>query len=147
MAGVPALGLESHPHMETAGCQRIPDHHRRGGSSHGAVPVPGRLHRRVGGGTDQGTTRSHQGSHASTAGPGGQDRGGCYPFGGYDVLVIFEAPDDTPAASVALAVAADGATRSAKATRLLSGQEWIDSLRKAQGSGDQPAREPRIRQP
>jgi uncharacterized protein with GYD domain len=39
------------------------------------------------------------------------------------VLVIFEAPDDTTAASVALAVAADGATRSAKATRLLSGQE------------------------
>src|SRR5260370_20878893 len=32
MVGVPALGLESRPHMETAGRQRIPDHHRRGGS-------------------------------------------------------------------------------------------------------------------
>jgi uncharacterized protein with GYD domain len=29
---------------------------------------------------------------------------GGYPFGDYDVLVIFEAPDDTTAASVALAV-------------------------------------------
>jgi uncharacterized protein with GYD domain len=50
------------------------------------------------------------------------------------VLVVFEAPDDTTAASVALAVAADGATRPAKTTRLLSGQEWVESLRKAQES-------------
>jgi uncharacterized protein with GYD domain len=65
---------------------------------------------------------------------------GGYPFGDYDVLVIFDAPDDITAASVALAVAAGGATRSAKTTRLLNGQEWIDSLRKAQGSQYQPAR-------
>jgi uncharacterized protein with GYD domain len=65
---------------------------------------------------------------------------GGYPFGEYDVLVVFEAPDDTTAASVALAVAAGGATRSAKTTRLLSGQEWIDSLQKAQGSQYRPAR-------
>ena len=65
---------------------------------------------------------------------------GGYPFGDYDVLVIFDAPDDITAASVALAVAAGGATRSAKTTRLLNGQEWIESLRKAQGSQYQPAR-------
>ncbi len=65
---------------------------------------------------------------------------GGYPFGEYDVLVVYEAPDDTTAASVALAVAAGGAVRSAKTTRLLSGQEWIESLRKAQGSQYQPAR-------
>ena len=65
---------------------------------------------------------------------------GGYPFGDYDVLVIFEAPDDTAAASVALAVAAGGAIRSAKTTRLLNGQEWIESLRKVQGSQYQPAR-------
>jgi uncharacterized protein with GYD domain len=65
---------------------------------------------------------------------------GGYPFGDYDALVIFEAPDDTTAASVALAVAAGGAIRSAKTTRLLNGQEWIESLRKAQGSQYQPAR-------
>jgi GYD domain len=58
---------------------------------------------------------------------------GGYSFGEYDVLVIFEAPDDMMAASVALGVAAGGATRPAKTTLLLSGQEWIDSLRKAQG--------------
>ena len=65
---------------------------------------------------------------------------GGYPFGEYDVLVIFEAADDTTAASVALAVAAGGALRSAKTTRLLNGQEWVESLRKAQGSAYQPAR-------
>lgn len=57
-----------------------------------------------------------------------------YPFGEYDAVVLFEAPDDPSAAGFALAIAAGGAARSAKTTRLLSGQEWIESLRKAQGS-------------
>jgi len=63
-----------------------------------------------------------------------------YPFGEYDVLVVYEAPDDTTAASLAMAVAAGGAVKSAKTTRLLIGQEWVESLRKAQGSQYQPAR-------
>jgi uncharacterized protein with GYD domain len=53
-----------------------------------------------------------------------------FPFGEYDVLVVYEAPDDVTAASVAMAVAAAGEVKSAKTTRLLSGQEWLDSLRK-----------------
>ena len=65
---------------------------------------------------------------------------GGYPFGEYDGLLVYEAPDDTTAAGVALAIAAGGAVKSAKTTRLLSGQEWIESLRKAQGSQYQPAR-------
>jgi uncharacterized protein with GYD domain len=65
---------------------------------------------------------------------------GGYPFGDYDVLVIYEAPDDTVAASVAMAVAAGGAVRSARTTRLLNGEEWVESLRKAQGSQYRPAR-------
>jgi uncharacterized protein with GYD domain len=63
-----------------------------------------------------------------------------YPFGEYDVLVVYEAPNDTTAASLAMAVAAGGAVKSAKTTRLLTGQEWVESLRKAQGSQYQPAR-------
>lgn len=63
-----------------------------------------------------------------------------YPFGEYDVLVVYEAPDETTAASIALAVAAGGAVKAAKTTRLLTGAEWIDALRKAQGSQYQPAR-------
>jgi uncharacterized protein with GYD domain len=65
-----------------------------------------------------------------------------YPFGEYDVLVVYEAPDDTAAASVALAVGAGRAVKSFKTSRLLSGQEWIESLQKAQGVAAQyrPAR-------
>ncbi len=65
-----------------------------------------------------------------------------YPFGDYDVLVVYEAPNDTSAAGLALAVAGGGAVKSAKTTRLLSGQEWIESLRTAQGVSPQyrPAR-------
>ena len=65
---------------------------------------------------------------------------GGYPFGDYDVLVIYEAADDTVAASVAMTVAAGGAVRSARTTRLLTGPEWVESLRKAQGSTYRPAR-------
>src|SRR6516164_11502391 len=53
-----------------------------------------------------------------------------FPFGEYDVLVVYEAPDDMTAASVAMAVAAAGEVRSGKTTRLLTGQEWLESLRK-----------------
>jgi uncharacterized protein with GYD domain len=53
-----------------------------------------------------------------------------FPFGEYDVLLVYEAPDDLTAASVAMAVAAEGDVKSAKTTRLLSGQEWLGSLRK-----------------
>src|SRR5437870_13864139 len=55
-----------------------------------------------------------------------------YPFGQYDVIVVYEAPNDTAAASLALAVAAGGAVKAAKTTKLLSGQEWIASLTGAQ---------------
>ncbi len=53
-----------------------------------------------------------------------------FPFGEYDLLVVYEAPDDMTAASVAMAVAAAGEVKSGKTTRLLSGQEWLESLRK-----------------
>ena len=53
-----------------------------------------------------------------------------FPFGEYDALVVYEAPDDMTAASVSMAIAAAGEVRSGKTTRLLSGQEWLESLRK-----------------
>jgi uncharacterized protein with GYD domain len=60
-----------------------------------------------------------------------------YPFGEYDVLVVYEAADDTVAAGLAQAIAAGGATRSGKTTRMLTGPEWVESLRKAQGVGQE----------
>ena len=53
-----------------------------------------------------------------------------FPFGEYDLLVVYEAPDDMTAASVAMGVAAAGEVKSAKTTRVLSGEEWLESLRK-----------------
>ncbi len=61
-----------------------------------------------------------------------------YPFGEYDALVVFEAPDDTAAASFALVVAGSGAMKAGKTTRLLSGEEWVESLRQAQGAAYRP---------
>ena len=71
---------------------------------------------------------------------GGKILAGGFPFGEYDVVVIFEAPDDTAAASLALSVAAGGATRAAKTTRLLTGPEWVAALKAAQSSVYRPAR-------
>ena len=65
-----------------------------------------------------------------------------HPLGEDDVLVVFDAPSDTAAASLALAVGAGGAVKSAKTTRLLSTQEWVESLEHAQDVAPQyrPAR-------
>ena len=71
---------------------------------------------------------------------GGKILAGGYPFGEYDIVVIYEAPDDTAAASLALAVAATGAARAAKTTKLLTGAEWVASLKAAQASAYRPAR-------
>jgi len=73
---------------------------------------------------------------------GGKLVGGGYSFGPYDVTILYEAPDDTAAAAVALAVAAGGAVRSGQTTRLLDGSEWIAALTKASSIGGsyRPAR-------
>ena len=66
-----------------------------------------------------------------------------FPFGEYDLMVVYEAPDDMTAASVAMAVAAEGEVKSAKTTRLLSGQEWLESLRKRRIVTSRKPRQPR----
>jgi uncharacterized protein with GYD domain len=63
---------------------------------------------------------------------------GGFPFGENEIVVVAEVPDDTTAASIGLAVAAGGAFSKHKITRLLSDQEWTESLRKAQGSQYRP---------
>ena len=62
---------------------------------------------------------------------GGKLLAGGYSFGDYDITIVYEASDDVSAAAVALAAAAGGAIKSAKTTKLLSGAEWIEALRKA----------------
>jgi uncharacterized protein with GYD domain len=63
-------------------------------------------------------------------------------FGEYDATVIFDAPDDVSAAALAAAVGAGKAVKAAKTTKLLSGPEWVEALRKARGVANvyRPAR-------
>ncbi|HEX6510991.1 MAG TPA: GYD domain-containing protein [Chloroflexota bacterium] len=68
---------------------------------------------------------------------GGKILAGGYCFGDYDIVAIYEAPDDGAAAAISLAFAAGGALRSGKTTKLLSGQEWVAALRRAQSVGPQ----------
>jgi len=65
---------------------------------------------------------------------------GGFSFGEYDISIIVEAPDDVTMASVALAIAAGGAIKAAKTTRLLSSSEWVEALGKAASIGYRPAR-------
>jgi uncharacterized protein with GYD domain len=65
---------------------------------------------------------------------------GGYSFGEYDVVVIIDAPDDATMAATAIAITAGGAVRSGRTTKLLSGGEWVEAMRKAGGVGYRPAR-------
>jgi uncharacterized protein with GYD domain len=65
---------------------------------------------------------------------------GGYSFGSYDLAVIMEAPDDEAVAAVAIAIAAGGAVRNAKTTRLLSGEEYVKALRMAAKAGYKAAK-------
>lgn len=55
-----------------------------------------------------------------------------YLFGDYDVMAMFEAPSDEVAASLALAVAAGGAVKAARTTKVLDGAQWVAALKGAQ---------------
>ena len=56
-------------------------------------------------------------------------------FGEYDIVGILEMPENTDAAAFAMAVAAGGGAKTIKTTPLLSIEEGIEAMRKAQGAG------------
>ena len=63
---------------------------------------------------------------------GGKLHGFWYAFGTYDGYNLWEAPDNVSMAGVALAIAAGGALRSFETTVLLTVDETMDALRKAE---------------
>jgi uncharacterized protein with GYD domain len=65
---------------------------------------------------------------------------GGFSFGEYDISAVMDAPDDTTMAAVAIAIAAGGAIKSSKTTRLLSGAEYVAALKKASEVGYKPAK-------
>ena len=63
---------------------------------------------------------------------GGKLHGFWYAFGSYDGYTLWEAPDNVSMAAVALAISAGGALSSLETTVLLTVDETIDALQKAQ---------------
>jgi uncharacterized protein with GYD domain len=55
-------------------------------------------------------------------------------FGEYDVVVIYEAPDEVAAASIILAAITPGHLSKVKTTVLLSAEEGVEAMRKAGGA-------------
>jgi len=66
---------------------------------------------------------------------GGKLHGFWYAFGEHDAYTLYEAPDNASMAAVALAITAGGALSSLETTVLLTVDETMDALRKAQQVG------------
>jgi uncharacterized protein with GYD domain len=62
---------------------------------------------------------------------GGQLHGFWYAFGEHDGFTLWEAPDNVSMAAVALAIGGGGALSSIETTVLMTVDETIDALRKA----------------
>jgi uncharacterized protein with GYD domain len=69
---------------------------------------------------------------------GGRLLGYWYAFGDHDGYVLAEAPDNTAMASSLVTVAGSGAFASLSTTVLLSVEEALDALRRAQGIAYRP---------
>ena len=66
---------------------------------------------------------------------GGKLHGFWYAFGTHDGYTVWEAPDNVSMAAVALAISGGGALSSLETTVLLTVDETLDALRKAQEVG------------
>ncbi|MEV3987826.1 GYD domain-containing protein [Streptomyces sp. NPDC049837] len=69
---------------------------------------------------------------------GGKLHGFWYAFGRHDGYTLWEAPDNTSMAAVALAITGGGALASFETTVLLTVDETMDALRKARDVNYQP---------
>jgi uncharacterized protein with GYD domain len=66
---------------------------------------------------------------------GGKLHGFWYGFGEHDGYNLFEAPDDVSMAAVAIAIGGGGALSSIETTTLLTVDETLEALRKAEQIG------------
>ncbi len=62
---------------------------------------------------------------------GGQFIGLYYCFGEYDVVLLFDVPDDMTASAIALAAVSPGHLKSYKTTRLFTVEETMEAMHKA----------------
>ncbi len=54
-----------------------------------------------------------------------------FTFGEYDVFALIEAPDDETVAALAMTIAAGGAMKAARTSKVLDGSQWVAALTKA----------------
>lgn len=71
-------------------------------------------------------------------GMGGRILGVWLAFGEYDIVAIFELPDNTTAAAFALAAGSNRGVKALRTTPLMSMEESMEAMRKAQGAGYRP---------
>ncbi len=71
---------------------------------------------------------------------GGKIVSAWFAFGGYDVVVITEMPDNVSAAGLAIAFAGGGACKAVNTTPLLTAEEALQAMKKAGESGYKAAR-------
>jgi len=63
---------------------------------------------------------------------GGKLIGSWYCFGDYDLIIVADVPNNESMAALALAIAAGSAIKSAKTTVLMSGDEAVAGMKKAE---------------
>jgi len=66
---------------------------------------------------------------------GGKIVSGWFAFGDYDAIVITEMPDNVSAAAIAMAFAGGGACKAVQTTPLISPDEALQAMKKANESG------------
>lgn len=69
---------------------------------------------------------------------GGRIEGTWLAFGEYDIVGIFQMPDNVSAAAFSLAASAGGAMKAIKTTPLMTLSEGLEAMRKAAGAGYRP---------
>jgi uncharacterized protein with GYD domain len=62
---------------------------------------------------------------------GGRLVGGWYCFGEYDIIAIIEVPNDEAMSAIAIALAAGGAVKAGKTTKLMSGAQGVAAIQQA----------------
>ena len=63
---------------------------------------------------------------------GGKLVGGWLCFGEYDIVLIADVPNEESMGAIAVAVAAGGAVKASRTTRLMTGAQGIEMLKKAE---------------
>jgi uncharacterized protein with GYD domain len=69
---------------------------------------------------------------------GGRTHGAWFSFGEYDVVVVYEVPDNVSAAATSMVIGAGGAVTAIKTTPLISTDEAVEAFSRAKSLSYKP---------